>query len=252
MTERSPFGVRLWRLLGREPMGYPDFMAALDRLAVDVGVPRSELDAVLDGTEPSAPLVARMAPVLGLHTADLFVIAGLPVPLDLAPAHTPVSRDVGAIVRDAARMDAHRLGLLDELVRSLPVRPPAGPAPADEFPETPGALLVRLLANRNIRPYNARIVCEVGGGPYVSDSTISSLGAGRVVITPRYVSAFAHLLGYPPDVMVAVTGVGPVVTDLRVHPASAGLAALAWRARRLDGDQVLQVRRAASELMAGR
>ena len=48
------------------------------------------------------------------------------------------------------------------------------------------------------------------------------LGPGKVVITPQYVTAFAHLLGYPPGDMVALTGIGPVVEDARVHPAERG------------------------------
>lgn len=44
--------------------------------------------------------------------------------------------------------------------------------------ETPGELLLRLLRNRNIRPYNARILAAIGGGPYVSDATIHGLGTG--------------------------------------------------------------------------
>jgi hypothetical protein len=145
-------------------------------------------------------------------------------------------------------MNADQRSRLAELVRSLPERPPVAAGPADDFPESPGALLVRLLGNRNIRPHNARIVREVAGGPYVSDSTIWSLGAGRVVITPQYVTAFAHLLGYPPDVIVALTGIGPVVPDLPVHPASGELAALAWDARRLDEEQIRQVFAAAHDL----
>jgi hypothetical protein len=62
-----------------------------------------------------------------------------------------------------------------------------------------------------------------------------------VVITPQYVTAFAHLLGYRPGDVVALTGVGPVVKDAKVHPASRELAALAWQARRLSSEQLSQV-----------
>ena len=50
---------------------------------------------MLHEASPSFTSVRRLAPRLGLHAADRFVIAGLPLPLDLAPAHTPVSADVG-------------------------------------------------------------------------------------------------------------------------------------------------------------
>jgi hypothetical protein len=35
------------------------------------------------------------------------------------------------------------------------------------------------------------------------------------------VTAFAYLLGYRPHDMVALAGVGPVIEDVPVHPASA-------------------------------
>ncbi|MDG4774189.1 hypothetical protein [Solwaraspora sp. WMMD792] len=41
-----------------------------------------------------------------------------------------------------------------------------------------------------------------------------------------------------PSDIVALTWVGPVVEDARVHPASAEIAALAWRARLLSSKQL--------------
>ena len=69
-----------------------------------------------------------------------------------------------------------------------------------------------------------------------------------VVLTPQYVTAFAHLLGYPPSDMVALTGIGPVVENARTHPASAEIAALAWQARRLSSDQLSEVMTAARSI----
>ncbi|MFD6666677.1 hypothetical protein ACFWDK_30505 [Micromonospora chalcea] len=130
---------------------------------------------------------------------------------------------------------------MEALVRSLPVQPPDGSQPADDYLDTPEALLLRLLRNRNFRPRNAQILQVVGDGPYVSDSTVTMLGSGKVTITPQYVTAFAHLLGYPPGDMVALTGIGPVVQGAKVHPANAEIAALAWRARLLSSKQLSQV-----------
>jgi hypothetical protein len=144
-------------------------------------------------------------------------------------------------------MDPQQRDRLHELVQSLPVQPRQQPAPADDFPEIPGALLLRLLRNRNIRPYNAYILAAVGGGPYVSDATIAGLGTGHIVITPQYVTAFAHLLGYSPEDMVALAGVGPAANDAPVHPASHEIAALAWNARRLTSDQIADVLKTAGE-----
>jgi hypothetical protein len=234
-------GIRLWRLLSRRR---PTFGTSIEDMAAmlarEARVSSSEIDAVIKGAEPSPETVRQLGPALGIHTADMFVIAGLPVPDDLASAWPTSPLDVGKLVRDFLRMGLRQRIRLDELVRSLPVQPRTEPAPADDYPETPGALMVRLLRNRNIRPYSARLLWEFGG-PYVSDSTVAMLGPGRVVVTPQYVTAFAHLLGYAPEDMVALVGVGPVVKDARVHSASAEIAALAWNARRLTGDQLAYV-----------
>ncbi|WP_329108694.1 hypothetical protein OG792_08590 [Micromonospora sp. NBC_01699] len=246
----SPFGVRLWRLLSQRR---PNFAASIGQmqavLARDAGVPGGELAAVIqDGAVPDPDLVRNLAPALGIHAADLFVIAGLPVPDDLASAWPTSPWDVGSIVRHVARMDADQRRQMEALVKSLPAQPRIGSAPGDDYPDSPGALLLRLLRNRNIRPHNARILKAIGDGPYVSDSTIFGLGPGTVVITPQYVTAFAHLLGYPPSEMVALTGIGPVVEDARVHPASAEIAALAWRSRRFDSEQLSAVVAAAQSI----
>lgn len=145
-----------------------------------------------------------------IHTADLFVIAGLPVPEELASAWPTWPWDVGSILRAAIRMNADQRTQLEAMIRSLPAQPPTGSAPADNYPDTPGALLLRLLRTRNMRSYNARILRAVGDGPYVSDATVAGLGPGLVVITPQYVTAFAHLLGYRPGEVAALTGIGPV------------------------------------------
>jgi hypothetical protein len=82
----------------------------------------------------------------------------------------------------------------------------------------------------------------------VSDSTVWMLGMGKVALTPLYVTAFAHILGYDPGDLVALVGVGPVVEDVPAYRASAELAALAWTARRLTSDQIGHVLKTAREL----
>ncbi|WP_327039679.1 hypothetical protein [Micromonospora maris] len=53
---------------------------------------------------PGSDLVRRLAPALGIRTADLFVIAGLPVPGDLASAWPTSPWDVRAIRSRTARI----------------------------------------------------------------------------------------------------------------------------------------------------
>jgi hypothetical protein len=167
----------------------------------------------------------------------MYVIAGLAVPPELASAWPTSPWNVGSILQDALRMGPHQLTRLHESIRSLPPEPRTGPTPAGDYPEGPGALLLRLANNRNIRPAT-RLLHRVGGGPYVSDSTIAMLGSGKVVMTPQYVTAFAHLLVYSPGDMVALAGVGPAVEDAPAHPTSTDIAALAWTARQLSSDQL--------------
>ena len=88
-------------------------------------------------------------------------------------------------------MNSEQRRCLGDLIRSLPVQPRTEPPPADDYPEGPGALLLRLLKNRNICLHNARrMLWEVAGGPYVSASTVAMLGPGKTVMTSQYVTAF--------------------------------------------------------------
>ncbi|MFC7761542.1 hypothetical protein ACFQY4_28480 [Catellatospora bangladeshensis] len=237
MTGRSLFGMRLRRLLWARRGTHLPVGITIGRLAQQAAVPSAELGLIVRGTAPSPEILKRLGPALGLPVADLFVIAGLPVPPELASAWPTNHGNVGTILRYAIGLSPERRGWLAGAIGSLPVEPRTGPAPPDEYLDQPGALLIRLLKNRNIRP-NARLLMEIGDGPYVADSTIGMLGPGRVAVTPRYVTAFAYLLGYPPAEMVALTGVGPVDEEAKPHPASAELAALAWQARRLSSDQL--------------
>jgi hypothetical protein len=192
-----------------------------ESLASEAGVPGGELAAVVeDGVEPSSDLVRSLAPALEIHTADLFVIAGLPVPEDLASAFPTSPWDVGSLLRTALRMNADHRGRLEASVGSLLGRSPAGPTPTDNNPDTPGALLLRLLRNRNMRSRHARILRGRRRRPVRLGLHCRRAGLGQGL---QHVTAFAHLLGYRPGDVVALTGIGPVVQDAKVHPAGAGL-----------------------------
>lgn len=94
--EKAPgFGAMLARLLSHKGLS-----AGL--LARRIGIPESDLQAVLDGAAPDGSLIWRLAPELGLHVADLFVIAGMPVPEDLAPVDAGIGRLVARFVLAAS------------------------------------------------------------------------------------------------------------------------------------------------------
>jgi hypothetical protein len=243
VNDRSAFGVRLWRLLARHrPTLEASVESMVPTLAEETGVPEAELHAVLEGAEPSPEIVRRLAPALGIHTADMFVIAGLRVPDDEAAASSKLGEgvDVSFLLNGALKMSPEQLSRLDASVRSMPAQPPTEPAPLDDFPEGPGAMLLRLLRNRNIRPHNARLLHDISGCLYVSDSTVWLLGSGHTTITRQFVTAFALLLGYAPDDMAGLIGFGPAAESPHAHPAGAEIAALAWNARRLSSDQLMR------------
>jgi hypothetical protein len=71
---------------------------------VDVGSParratvaETELTSVLDGGEPDPLLPRRLAPAHDLHQRDPFVIAGRPVPDDLAALDAAAASVIGSL-----------------------------------------------------------------------------------------------------------------------------------------------------------
>ncbi|MEU6073844.1 hypothetical protein [Micromonospora sp. NPDC047074] len=224
--------------------------AALGRLlahrwpevAATAGALRPELDTLLTGGAASPSLVRRLAPMLGWHTADLFVVAGLDLPQDLVPASGTEPWHVGTVLEDAAKLAPQSLRRLREFVRSLPEHPPAWPPvpPRHSYPLGPGEMMLRLLRNRNIGPYSPKVLYRIGDGPMVPYATMAMLGPGRTRLTPQYVTAFATVLGIPDDDLAAVAGVA-AATDPRLHRDRVELARLAWEARRLTSEQLSEV-----------
>ncbi|MGK5684142.1 XRE family transcriptional regulator [Actinoplanes sp. URMC 104] len=198
----------------------------------------------LPGGGPDPGLLRRVAPALGLHTSDLFVIVDEPVPDDLTPLDTtggaallawPMTYLPGAVPR------------LREFVASLPQLPrPPGPRPPvpsfQHYPDGPGGLLLRLLHNRNLTWTGAaKYLLGLGRGDALSASTIGMIGHGRKALTPELLTRIAALLDIPARDLSALTGVDVAVLDRPVHPDAAGAAALLWEARRLTGAQLSRV-----------
>jgi len=130
MTRLPSFGVLLGRLLDHRNVD----VGALSQAAA---VSESELQGVLDGAEPSPSLLRRLAVALNLHAADLFVMAGLAVPDDLAPLDPQANAWVARLVTCTVRLPAEQRRRVRQFVRSMPQqeRPqPASPASADQWP----------------------------------------------------------------------------------------------------------------------
>src|SRR5215470_17182324 len=97
MAEEFAFGALVARLADRRRLS----VSALSRLA---DVSESDLLPLFDSGTPSPPVLRRLATALELHTADLFAIAGVDLPEDLAPMDREAGQHVPDLVRHAVAL----------------------------------------------------------------------------------------------------------------------------------------------------
>ncbi|SEE98375.1 hypothetical protein SAMN05216489_09381 [Streptomyces sp. 3213] len=238
----------------------PDFDMLLARLAghrrLDIAglsssaeIPEPELRAVYEGMAPSPALLRRLAPVLRLHAADLFVIADLPVPDGLAPLDPRAAGLVVGLLKDAVVLPPEHRRRLRRLAGSLPqenrTEPVRTPRAYERFERGPGGVLIRMAGNRNLSWTGIAQTFLILTGRYWAASTYGAVGHGRKELTPDLLADFATVLGVPADTLSVLTGVDvPDVPPPRC-PAAVDAAELLWDIRRLTVDQVRQVAGAA-------
>ncbi|MBD0694108.1 hypothetical protein [Streptomyces sp. CBMA123] len=241
MTGVLQFGALLAQLMGRR---------ALDcaALAAAAGTAPAELQAVLDGQSPTGRLLRDLGPVLGLHPADLFVLAGQPVPDDLTPVTRNPNWSISPVVYDATIMPAGGRRLLQEAIRAQPLLRREGRGGVDRpyhrYKPGFGATLLELTHSRNLTWLcTAKVLHAVTGGRiYLSASTIGGVGRGTVEATPELVAGFAGLLGIPAPDLAAAGGI-LLPDDLPpLHPRATDVAAIVWEARRLTTGQLDGIR----------
>ncbi|MEV4453022.1 MULTISPECIES: hypothetical protein [Streptomyces] len=106
-------------------------LGVLERLAglrqLDIGalaqladVTELELRTMFNSGAPNPSLLRTLAPVLGLHTADLFAMVGADVPDALAPADTTAGSLVPYLVRHTVALPPEKKDALRKFVASLP------------------------------------------------------------------------------------------------------------------------------------
>lgn len=204
-----------------------------------------ELGRVLDGDVPSSALLRRLAPAVGLHAADLFALAGVALPDDLAPLDPRASVWTPIIVNLAMFMPPERRQLLRELVESLPrearTQPTRAPKSYEHYGSDFGGILVRMLHARNLDWLGgAKATTTVADIP-LSAITVGAIGQGRKELTPELLTGFAEVLGISPGLLSALTGIA-LPSDVPAKGSSAAdMAGLIWNMRDLTLDQVLQV-----------
>jgi hypothetical protein len=230
MMEYPGFGVLLARVLAHRELD----IGALCRQAA---VPEPELRGVLDGEVPSPPLLGRLAPAFGLHAADMFVLAGVPVPDELAPLDVEAGAWVPPLVGHALRLLPEQRQRLRKIVHSLPQEEPTEPVSAlpayEQFQPSMGALLVCMLRNRNLNWSRSAKVLSRLAGIHLAASTIGAIGHGRKELTPELLAGFATVLAISLDDLAALTGMELSDGTPSANLAVADVAQLIWDVRRL-------------------
>lgn len=228
-------GVPLGRLLGHRGLG-------AGALAARAGCAEGELRAVLSGQTPREEMLRRLAPALGYHAVDVFVLAGVPVPEDLAPLDAAAHRCVDRLAYDLImRLSAAERRELLLAARSLPQEDRAAPfAPRWLQPPTgdPGNWIVRMLRYRNLGPMGLASAMALLTPTCLSAPTYQLIGANRMDLTARRVTDFAHVLGIDASELAAVAD---IVLDEVPPPPSPRIQdtrELFWEARRLTSAQV--------------
>jgi transcriptional regulator with XRE-family HTH domain len=237
MTEHPGFGAMLARLLDHRELGAQE-------VADRTGLNRDEVRAVLAGEDPSEELLRQLGPALGFHTLDLFILAGLAVPDDMAPLDATAAIWVRNTVTEAVRLPTAGRRELLQLVRSLPQeerRSSFAPKPLMPLDGGPGAWVIRMLQYRNLNWKGMAMALAFVTPTYLSAATYGVIGSGRKELTPRLVTDFAALLGIDARDLAALTGVDLNEVPPPSPPEAADAAALLWEVRRLSAAQVRHV-----------
>ncbi|MFJ4899714.1 hypothetical protein [Streptomyces sp. NPDC088727] len=199
-----------------------------------------ELRAVLAGRRPDEALLRRLAPALGFHTVDLFVLAEMAVPEDLAPLDAEAAPSASRMVMDAVHLPPEGRRELLRRVRALPQeerRSRFDPRPYGAAESGPGGRLTRMLQYRNLDRSGLAHALAVLTPTYLSAATYGVIGAGKKELTPRLVTDFAALLGIDARVLAGLSGVVLPEPPRAPAPETVDGAALLWEARRLSAAQ---------------
>ena len=212
------------------------------------GVP--ELPAVLAGAAPTVDQLDLLAPVLGFHAADLYLMAGLPE----APAYRASGGNRWRLVPAARVLSPERLARVVELADGLPrepVEPPPGPVPRfDPRVGGFGAVLVNLLwCGRNMRPRDIQWALVTLTDVGLSQPTIFGVAQRPDSLTPEIAAGLGTVLGFAPGDVAAMAGLPLPGIPYEADPRAAELADLLWRCRDLTTEQGKAVTEAAEALL---
>ncbi|MGN5634406.1 hypothetical protein [Streptomyces sp. AC154] len=248
MTQVPGFGTMLAWLLDHRCLGVEELAdSSSDAMA------SGELRAVLDGRIPDEALLRWLAPVLGFHAVDLFVLAGAEVPQDLAPLDAAAAPFASRMVMDAVHLPPEGRHELLRHVRELPQEGRGSrfaPRPYGPVESGPGGRLMRMFRYRNLDRSGLAHILGILTPTYLSTPTYGVIGAGKKELTPRLVTDFGVLLGIDARVLAGLSGVVLPEPPRPPDPEAVDGAALLWAARRLSEDQAREVAGLANSMRA--
>jgi transcriptional regulator with XRE-family HTH domain len=214
-------------------------------LADHAGIPHSELQALLHGAAPSEADMRLLAPALDLHAADLFAIAWVDVPADLAPLDLRAGGSLPHLAAYAARLSPGQVRHLRDHVGLLPqeerTQPSWLPPPFERFERSPGGVLLRLFANRNLAHRAAYAITGITGRG-LSPSTVFQVEAGRKTLSPEELADYITVLDISAAEASIMTGMDLPSSVPQRQPGTVEAAKLIWDVRRLSAEQVIRIR----------
>ncbi|MEV6012127.1 hypothetical protein AB0M29_35670 [Streptomyces sp. NPDC051976] len=247
MMEHPGFSVPLARLLGHREIGAQE-------LADRAGLAAGEVHAVLAGNNPGEGLLRRLAPALNFRAVDLFILAGLAVPEDMAPLDATAAQSIASAVTDAVRLPAAGRRELLQMIRSMPQEERCSRfSPKSLMPLTggPGAWVIRMLQYRNLNWTGMARTLAFVTPTYLSAATYGVIGSGRKALSPRLVTDFAALLGIDARELATLTGVALRGRPAPPSPEAVDAAEFLWAARQLSAAQAQHVSELARSLRRG-
>ncbi|MFF2422797.1 hypothetical protein [Streptomyces mirabilis] len=202
------------------------------------GLPKGELP-------PTEEFLSQLADQVGMHSHDLFLIAGLAIPDDALHFDEEASRELPELVRRTLALPAFSRQQLRDRARSLgevpQSIPPRKKRAFEQYPPGFGSLFVRMLALRNLGWSSAAKVMYMMSGVYLSAATIGAVGRGVKELDAELLNGFAAVLGVPVATLASLTGMHQIVASRKHSAEVIDTAALLWDVRHLTVAQVRQV-----------
>jgi hypothetical protein len=179
-----------------------------------------------------------------MHTG-LVAIAWVDVPEDLAPLGPGDAFALAHLAGNAARLPPEQVLGLRERVKLMPpeglARPFRSLGPLERPKHSPGGVLVRLFANRNMGRRVAYVIMAVTGRGLLP-STLSMAAYGRKELTSEELADYITVLDISPADLAVVTGIDLPAVPRRRSPGTTETARLIWDVRRLSTHQVRDIR----------